>query len=274
MNSRDSALVRDRFYCLRRGFGFRDDPRARVVRRARVAHAHRNIFIDRRLNRFRMQHFRAEVSKFSRFLIRQHGNRFRFGHDPWISGQHATHISPDLNLARIERRADERSREIRSPASKCRCDAAHRAADETPEHWNLRRFKQRQHFVPGGLLALRQRRGSTIALIGFDASARIDLPRGQPMLAQDSGQQLRGKLFTIGDDLILKRWRGDRMGGHDSMKLANLCARRGQCLLERRGRVGVKEFSRNRDMTSKVWLERPTCVARIAAKRAVNALEQ
>src|SRR5205085_6910732 len=105
-------------------------------------------------------------------------------------------------------------------------------------------------------------------------SARLDLPRGQAMLAQDSGQQLRGKLFTIGDDLILKRRHRDRMGGDDSMKLANLCARRGQCLLERRGRVGVKEFSRNRDMTSKVRLDRPTCIARIAAKCAVNTFEQ
>src|SRR5438876_6054543 len=85
---------------------FRNDQSAWVLWRARVANAHRNRFVDGRLNRLRMQDLRAEVSALRRLLVRQHWNRLRRRYHAGISGEHATDVSPDLNLPRLERCAD------------------------------------------------------------------------------------------------------------------------------------------------------------------------
>ena len=108
LHRRDAVFMRDRFHRLRRGFRFRNYQRAGLLWRTRVTNAHRNRFVYRRLNRFGMKHFCAEVCELGSLLIRKHRYRSRLRDDPWISRQHAADIGPDLNLARSQCGADNR----------------------------------------------------------------------------------------------------------------------------------------------------------------------
>ena len=61
-----------------------------------------------RAQRFGMQHLRAEIGEFGGFAIGNFRNCARLGHQPRIGGQHAIHIGPDDDFARVDGRAENR----------------------------------------------------------------------------------------------------------------------------------------------------------------------
>ncbi len=108
LNRRNSRLVRDRFDCPRRRFRLGTDERAGLVWGARVTNAHGDGILDSWLNRFRMQHFRAEIRELGRFSIRQALDRLGLRHDARIRSQNSSNIRPDLYLTHAKRGADQR----------------------------------------------------------------------------------------------------------------------------------------------------------------------
>ena len=92
------------------------DQRAAAVELAAVQDLDRNALRDRRQDRARVQHLRAEVGQLRRLFERQSRHDVRRLHDAGIGGHHPVHVGPDLNLAGVERRAQNRRRVIRSAA--------------------------------------------------------------------------------------------------------------------------------------------------------------
>src|SRR5678816_17478 len=98
--------MRDRFDRSRRSFALWTNKRASLLRHARIADAHRYGILNRRLNCFRMQDFRAEVSKLRGFAVRQTIDCLRLWNYTWIGCQHARNVGPDLYLVNFECGAD------------------------------------------------------------------------------------------------------------------------------------------------------------------------
>src|SRR5690606_4418886 len=117
----------------------------------RVADAHRNPALHRRLDRLGMEDASPEVGEFRRLRIGEVRDRARLWHEPGVSSQETGHVRPDLDLTRIQRGADQCGRVIRSPATQGRGGAAHRGRDESPKYRDQLISEQRTQMVTGTL---------------------------------------------------------------------------------------------------------------------------
>ena len=67
-----------------------------------------------------MNHLRAEVRELHGFVVRQRIDDLGVGHEPRIGAQHAVDVGPDVNLLRIEQRAEDRAGEVAAVAAERR----------------------------------------------------------------------------------------------------------------------------------------------------------
>ena len=158
LNDRHTCFMRDRFDSSRRRFAFWSNERAALLRHARIADADGNRILNRGLNSFRMQNFRAEVSKLGGFAVRQTIDCLRMRNYSRIGSQHAGHVSPDLYLIDVECGANQRRGVIRAAASERRRHALQRRTDKSTQHRHDSAFHKRAQFV---LCALERFRATT-----------------------------------------------------------------------------------------------------------------
>ena len=104
----------------------------------RVEDPDRDVLRDRRQDRARVQHLRAEVRQLGRLGERQlrHQAR-RLGTTRGIGGQHPVDVGPDLNLVDIEAGAEDGGRVVRSAAAERGRHAVGGRADESAQHRHL-----------------------------------------------------------------------------------------------------------------------------------------
>ena len=86
------------------------DQRSTILGAARIQHADGNIALDRRTDRLRMKHARAEVGKFRRLIKRHHLDFLCVLHNRWIGGEDTVHVRPDLNFLCLHQRTNDRRR--------------------------------------------------------------------------------------------------------------------------------------------------------------------
>jgi hypothetical protein len=103
-------------------------------------------------------------------------------HEARVSGEHAVHVRPDLNLARTETGTDDRRGIIRSPASECRRDAVFGRADKAAHHRNTTRGKRRIDVGHQRRSCFgEQRRGDGELAVSDNGAARVDPRREQSL---------------------------------------------------------------------------------------------
>jgi hypothetical protein len=85
----------------------RQDQRAWVRWQRGVEHPHGDAPLHRGEQGLRVQDLRAEIRQLGSFGERQMRYDLGVGDDPGIGGEHAVDVGPDLDLGRVDRRADE-----------------------------------------------------------------------------------------------------------------------------------------------------------------------
>ena len=81
-----------------------------------MTHGHRDVRVDRRLDRRGVQHLRAERGELGRLREADLGDRGRLGHVARVAREDALDVRPDLDLLRPERGAEERGGVVAPPA--------------------------------------------------------------------------------------------------------------------------------------------------------------
>ena len=106
------------------GVGLGADQRARLLRREGVADPDRNAAADGRRHGLRVDDLGAEVRELHGFVVRQRIDDLGIGHAARIGRQHAVDVGPDVDLAGVEQRAEDRTREVAAVAPERRLHAA------------------------------------------------------------------------------------------------------------------------------------------------------
>ena len=94
-----------------------DDARARHVRPARIQNQYRDVLLDGRDHRRRMQHLRAEIGQFRGLREADGLHPMASAQDGRVTGEHAIHVGPDLDLLGGNSRAHNRRGEVRPAAA-------------------------------------------------------------------------------------------------------------------------------------------------------------
>ncbi len=95
------------------------DARARMIRMEGVADDDRQAALDRRRHRLRVHHLGAEIGQFAGFVVAQRFQLDGLGHHPRVSGEHAIHVRPDMQLIGIEQGGKDRAGVIAAVAAQC-----------------------------------------------------------------------------------------------------------------------------------------------------------
>ena len=147
-----------------------------AVRLPRIEDAHRNVAFDGRKDRARMQHLGAEVGQLGGLGERELRHQARRGDDARVGAQHAVHVGPDLNLARADAGADERTRIIRAAAPQRRRMPIGGRADKSAE--DRHRARRRESASPiarsAALVSRLSGVGARVVVVGDDGATRID----------------------------------------------------------------------------------------------------
>ena len=196
------------------------DASSRCLRPPAVQNAHRDVLVDRGQDRARMKHLGAEVRQLGRFTERQERHDVRRADQPRICGEHAVHIGPDLNFARVERRADDRRGIVRSAAAKRRGHALARCADEAADDRHPAFRDLRSDFPADRLARLIRsgRRCQVCARIGDDGAARVHPRRRHAIVLQRGGDNAAVDQFAGADDRVV---RARRSGAQDAVALSS-----------------------------------------------------
>ncbi len=109
-------------------FGLRADQRAGLLGREGVADPDRDVAADGRRHGLRMDHLGAEVRQLHRLVVRQRVDDLWLRHAARIGRQHAVDVGPDVDLAGIEQRAEDRGGEVAAVAAQRGLHAAAIAA--------------------------------------------------------------------------------------------------------------------------------------------------
>ena len=177
----------------------RRDQRAGAIRLPRVENANRNVALDRRQNRARVQHLGAEVGQLGGLGERQLRDQTRRGDHARIGAQHAVHVGPDLNLAGVDAGADERAGIVRSAASERRRVPIRRRADESAKHGDAAAVENRHDGLAQRRVGLRpERRGPRVLGVGDDGAAGIDPVGGHARLGQRRRHDARAEKLAHG----------------------------------------------------------------------------
>ncbi len=156
-----------------------------------------NVLVDGWKDRAGVQHFRAEERELRRFVERQLLDEPRVFHDARIRGQHAVHVGPDLNLADVEARAEDRGRVIRSTTAERRRHTRRRRADEAAEHRDFPRSLQRRDGLAHAIARGRHvRRGRGVLRIRDEDAARVDPGARDPAIGQRGGHDAAAHEFA------------------------------------------------------------------------------
>ena len=178
-----------------RSFG--GDQRPFHLRPARIQNAHRNVFLDGRQHRRRMQHFRAEIREFRGFRERTLLHAVAARQNGGVGGQHAVDVSPDLDLFRANARADDGRRVVRSAAAQRAGDTVFRRADESAHHDDVL-GRSGGIVLHARRVGLREkRRGLRVAAIGHDHRSRIQMRRFDPQTAESRRDDDARKAFAV-----------------------------------------------------------------------------
>src|SRR6185369_6761577 len=119
-----------------RRLGLRANKRSLLFGKTRITNANRNLRIDYRPDHLRMHHARAKNSEFFRFFVRELWDRTRVAYEVRVCGLNTIDVRPNLYLARVESRADQRRRVIRTTTpERCR-NTFSRCANKPAEHRN------------------------------------------------------------------------------------------------------------------------------------------
>ena len=78
---------------------------------------HRNLPLDERRQRARMQNLRAVVSQLGRFIVGERVQHAGFADRAGIGAHDSVHIGPDPQLGGVQRGRENRRGEIRSAAT-------------------------------------------------------------------------------------------------------------------------------------------------------------
>ena len=103
--------------------GFGDDARAGDFGAARIENQHRNVLLDGRNHRGRMQHLGAEIGQFGGLGEGDGLDAMAAGQDGRVGGEHAIHVGPDLDLFGADARAHDGCGEIGTAAAERGGDA-------------------------------------------------------------------------------------------------------------------------------------------------------
>jgi hypothetical protein len=121
-----------------------------------------------------MEHLRAEIRELRRLPEREVGDDPRRFDDARIGGEHAVDVRPDLNLARINRGADNGRGVVRPAAPQRGGDPLRRGAHEAADHGDAAFSHARGHFACNrGARLVGQRRGGRMRTVRDNRAAGV-----------------------------------------------------------------------------------------------------
>jgi len=140
-----------------------------------VHDAQRDAHLCRRHDSFGVQHLGAKVGEFRRLAEGYFWQRLRLWHDTRIGGHDAINVRPDLDLIRLERRAQDSGGVIAAAATQrgdhallsCAHKAGHHRNAPALEHWRQSRLHLRSRLI-------QQRRRLAKVIVRHDQRGRLD----------------------------------------------------------------------------------------------------
>jgi hypothetical protein len=167
------------------------DARAFVLRVARVQDQDRNVFLDGRQERSRMQDFRTEIGQFGGFFKADVLDAARIRAEVGVGSHHAVNVCPDFNARGIQARANDSGAEVRSASAQRGGNAFMRSGDKAAHHRHKLPLEQRLKFFLQALIGFfKLRDGLAEGRIGDDAFTRINMGGRDIALGKSRGGNL------------------------------------------------------------------------------------
>ncbi len=135
-----------------------------------------------------MEHLRSEESELARFGVGNFVERDRVGNHARVRRQHAVHVRPDDDLARVERRAQNRGGIVRSAAAERCGNAFRRRGNVAGDDGNPARFEQGEESRLCFLSRwIGQRTRAPVNFVGHNQIGRVKSHAAEPHFAQHGG---------------------------------------------------------------------------------------
>ena len=194
-DQRDALLDRDRLDLRRDVAAVRGDDGAFELRCLRRVDVQRNAVLLDRHDAAGMQNLRAAAGDFLRLVVLERAQQARSGHRARIGAEHAGHVGPDLQAARLQLRREVAAGRVGAAAAEQHRVAALVARDEAlrdPDGARRRPalLQIRIGIVSAGRGEICRAHAGVASLLRFDHGARIDPLHVDPL--RQSGMRRRG----------------------------------------------------------------------------------
>ena len=148
-----------------------------------------------------MEHLGAEVGELGGLREADLGHGPRAGDGARVHGEHAVHVGPDLDLLRVEQRAEERGGPVGAAAAEGGGDSLLGGADEAGQQGNPPLADQGQDAsAQAGLGVGQSRLGAAEGVVRHQDLTRIDGLRGQAAGREGGGGDLEREALAHGRD--------------------------------------------------------------------------
>src|ERR1039458_6865021 len=203
----DLALAGDRFDDVIAVYRFGRDARPRHVGTPRIQNHHRDVLLNRRNHRGRVQHLGAEVGQFGGFGERNGLDAMPAGQNGGVGREHTVHIGPDLDLFGVDASAHDGGGIVAATAARRGGDAVFGRRDEAAHDHDAMRG-QRWNRLRQARVGFREVGGSLgVTFVGDHDVARIHVFGRHAGVAEAERDDVAGEAFAVAGDGVDGAWR-------------------------------------------------------------------